>query len=188
MIDYNELSKVISHALRHEPDRYNVELSKGGWVVLVDLVKGIRNNITDFAHITENDIIDLVAKADKRRHEIFDGRIRALHGHSLTIGNELKSIKPPIILYHSTSIGKVEKIKKEGLKPMERQFVHLATTQQAANEVALKKYQGVVLLQINALEAFENNISFYSNNENAIWLCEYVPADYLSVSESKVMS
>ena len=188
MINDNELSKVISHALRHEPDKYNIELSKDGWVAIVDLVKGIRNNIIGLTYITEDDIINLVVSAKKKRHEIFDGRIRALHGHSLIIGGEWKSIKPPAILYHATSTGRIARIEKEGLKPMERQFVHLATTQEAANEVALKKYQSVVLLQINALAAFENSIPFYSNNEDAIWMCECVPPEYLSVSESKVLS
>ena len=37
-IDFIQLSKTVSHALRHKPQFYNLNLDNQGWVLLSDLV------------------------------------------------------------------------------------------------------------------------------------------------------
>ena len=41
-MDFERLSKVISHALRHEPWLYELELDKSGWVLLDQLLQDLR--------------------------------------------------------------------------------------------------------------------------------------------------
>lgn len=79
-IGFYKIKRVVSHALRHEPRSYNLNLDKQGWVLLSDLVlalnlKGVR--------VDENSIAKMVEFFRKKRHQILNGKIRAYYGHSL---------------------------------------------------------------------------------------------------------
>ena len=97
-----ELSKIISHALRHKPEDYNLKLSKDGWVSLDELVSNIKNKVVEYSNLKSDDIIKLISEATKRRHEIKEGQIRALHGHSIEIKTTNRPLMPPAKLFHAT--------------------------------------------------------------------------------------
>ncbi|MBI5373720.1 MAG: RNA 2'-phosphotransferase [Sphingobacteriales bacterium] len=175
------LSKIMSHALRHRPEDYNLKLSDDGWVSIDELVKGIRDKVSGYSNLVDQDIIDVVAKAIKKRHQISSGRIRALHGHSVEIGGDNMSAIPPGKLFHATAQKYLKEIKVNGLNRMRRNYVHLSTHKQGAIEVAEKKYKRIVLLQIDATMASEDGILFYNNDENLTWLCDHVPSKYISI-------
>ena len=78
-----KLSRTLSHALRHEPWRYGLVLDNHGWVRVTDLLICFRNRRNDWRHLTENDIIEMISKSAKNRFELYEGKIRALYGHSL---------------------------------------------------------------------------------------------------------
>jgi putative RNA 2'-phosphotransferase len=82
-LDLIKLSRTVSHALRHETWRYGLELDSYGWVHLIDLVVSLRCHRNEWRKLAENDIIEIISKSDKRRFEIYNGKIRALYGHSL---------------------------------------------------------------------------------------------------------
>jgi putative RNA 2'-phosphotransferase len=176
-----KLSKIISHALRHKPEHYNLKLSEDGWVTVDELVNGIKNNVDGYSSLISQDIIDIVSKAVKKRHQINNGRIRALHGHSLELMADSKPLVPPAKLFHATALKYWSEIENKGLNRMGRNYVHLSTHKQGAVDVAEKKYKSIALLQINAIKASEDGILFYSNDEDLTWLCEHVPAKYISI-------
>lgn len=177
-MDYNKLSKIISHALRHEPHTYGLSLSDGGWVNLNDLIKGITRCCEEFNSITVDDIKIAVTKSSKKRHEIIGDKIRAYYGHSIDIDLKLgKSSEPPIYLYHGTSLDVVNKIKSEGLQKMERQFVHLTEKIEDALSVAKRKSEHIVILRIKAKEAFRNGVEFHV--QSAVWLCTFIPKEFI---------
>jgi putative RNA 2'-phosphotransferase len=176
-----KLSKMISHALRHKPEDYNLKLSKDGWVPIDELARSIKVKAIGHSTLTVEDIINLVSAETKKRHEIKDGQIRALHGHSLEIEIENQPLIPPAKLFHATASNYWDKIKKEGLHKMKRNYVHLSTNKQGAVEIAAKKYKGILLLQVEALKASENGVLFYSNNRDLIWLCKHIQPQYISI-------
>jgi putative RNA 2'-phosphotransferase len=175
------LSKIISHALRHKPQDYNLELSKNGWVSVSELVSAIKGKFIDYSNLTSHDIINLVRGSNKKRHQIVNGQIRALHGHSIKVESDHEPITPPNKLFHATSSGYWEKIKEEGLKPMSREYVHLSAHRQGAIEVAIKKYKEIILLKIDSVKAAEDGILFYSNDKASIWLSAYIPPQYILI-------
>lgn len=175
------LSKIISHALRHQPEDYDLKLSKDGWVSIDELVTSIRTKIIEYSNLENEDVIRMVSEAIKKRHEIKNSQIRALHGHSLKIEINNQPLVPPAKLFHATALNYWEKIKQEGLNKMARNYVHLSTHSQDAKEVAAKKYQNIVVLEIAANKAFEDGILFYSNDRERIWLCKHVPPKYISI-------
>ncbi|HBN76869.1 MAG TPA: RNA 2'-phosphotransferase [Planctomycetaceae bacterium] len=175
---YSRLSQKISHALRHEPWLYELELDDEGWVAAEQLLESLRLENESWNAIVEDDIAEMIRTSSKRRHEIRDGRIRAIYGHS--IPNKLKRIAatPPEVLFHGTSPLVVGVIETKGLSPMSRQNVHLSIDEATALEVGTRKSKEPVLLRVRSLEAFENGIAFYEGNEK-VWLADEVPPQFI---------
>jgi putative RNA 2'-phosphotransferase len=175
------LSRTLSHALRHEPWRYGLELDSYGWVRVTDLLICLRNRTNDCRQLTENDIIEMISKSTKNRFELYEGKIRALYGHSLPEKVFKVPAKPPAVLFHGTSSRLIKQIKHEGLKPMRRQYVHLSVDEQTALQVAERKEGTSVIVTICSTRAYQDGIKFYQGNKNT-WLADHIPSEYLDSS------
>lgn len=178
--DLNKLSKVVSHALRHEPWLYELELDDQGWVTIEALLSALREQKTEWNDLTQTDLVQMINTAGKQRHEIAGDRIRALYGHSLP-GKLLKTrAEPPELLFHGTAPATVDPILESGLLPMGRQYVHLSKTVDMAKQVGGRKDRQPVILLIAAREAYEKGIYFYMGND-AVWLADKVPTEFIKV-------
>jgi putative RNA 2'-phosphotransferase len=176
-----KLSRTLSHALRHEPWRYGLELDNHGWVHVTDLLISFRNCRNDWRYLTENDIIEMNSKSAKNRFEVCEGKIRALYGHSLPEKVIKVPAEPPAVLFHGTSSRLMKQIKHEGLKSMRRQYVHLSIDEQTALQVAKRKEGTSVIVTISATKAYRDGIKFYQGNK-ATWLTDYISPEYLDSS------
>lgn len=174
------LSRVVSHALRHEPWLYELELDEAGWVPVAELLEALRGLGSAWERVGRDDLVQMVATSSKRRHEIDGDRIRALYGHSVP-GRIVKvEARPPAVLFHGTSPQSWESIRGQGLVPMARQYVHLSTEVATAAEVGRRKSSTPVVLWVRADEAYERGVRFLRGNE-MVWLAEAVPAEFLGV-------
>lgn len=99
-IDFIRLSKTVSHALRHEPQSYNLNLDNQGWVLLSDLVIALNSK---GIQVNEFDINEMVKLSEKKRHQILNGKIRAYYGHSVENKILKYPVEPPEFLYHGTT-------------------------------------------------------------------------------------
>ena len=178
-IAYQKLSKIVSYALRHAPWEYELELDGEGWVEIEQLLTALRYD-TEWKEITENELSKMIEVSDKKRHEILDGKIRALYGHSVPQKILKESSTPPSILYHGTKRHLVQQILSEGIQPMGRQYVHLSVDIETAEIVGKRKDSDPVILQIQAEQAFNEGIQFYQGN-NIVWLADHIPHKYIFV-------
>lgn len=173
------LSKRMSHALRHAPDEYGLELAADGSVPLRDLVVALR---TSKQPVTEEDVRRVVAGSDKRRFTIIGGRIRAQYGHSTV----QRIVKQPFVptgpLFHATSPRAVNFIvtMQQGLRPMRRQYVHLTTDRELALDAGRRKAEHPMLLEVDATRAHTDGVQFFVGHDNIV-LADVVPSRYLSV-------
>jgi putative RNA 2'-phosphotransferase len=177
-MNLTQLSKTISHALRHQPWLYELELDNEGWISVDALLTALRQHRADWKNLVADDIARMMAASDKQRFELKAGRIRALYGHSLP-NKLLKQLgKPPDLLYHGTSPKAAQSITREGLKPMGRQYVHLSADKMTALQVGRRKAKTPVILKIQAAEAFASGVRFYAGNEK-VWLADYIPPQFI---------
>jgi putative RNA 2'-phosphotransferase len=126
------------------------------------------------------DLIKTVVETnDKHRFILSDDgkKIRANQGHSINVDLELENKTPPDVLYHGTARHFLDSIKKNGLIPMRRQYVHLSQTEETALKVG-KRHGNPVILYINAKDMYEDGYKFYFS-ENEIWLVDMVPVKYI---------
>ncbi len=174
----SELSRAVSHALRHEPWRYELELDCEGWVDVEQLLESLRSERSDWTTLDEHNLNQMLELSEKRRHEIKDGRIRAIYGHSIPQHLSRKPSKPPAILFHGTNPMNVESMRQFGLNPMNRQNVHLSVDEATAKEVGRRKSKNAIVLRVNAGVAFEQGTAFYAGNEK-VWLADVVPPQFI---------
>ena len=179
-MNYLRLSKEISYALRHNPKQYNLSLDSLGYVQVKELLLALNNSKHYFKEITLEDLQKVIEISDKKRLEIKEDKIRALYGHSFITKIEKVLALPPEILYHGTSHSTLDKILKEGLKPMNRQYVHLSVDQETAIQVGKRRDEKPVLLSIDTKRAIESGIKFYLGNDK-VWLSDPIPAVFLTV-------
>ncbi len=124
------------------------------------------------------DLAYMIARSDKKRHELRDGRIRALYGHSTPHRLLEESVEPPQALYHGTSPKVVEQIKREGLKPMVRQYAHLSIDKVTAEQVGRRRAKTPAVSRVRANAAYLSGISFYRGNE-LVWIADAVPSTFI---------
>ena len=176
-MDYIKLSKEIAYALRHKPEEYNLSLDVEGYALIDDLLEGINNKHKYSKVITIDDINEVIRISDKKRLEISGEYIRALYGHSIDTKIEKQEIMPPDILYHGTTHKAIDSILKEGLKPMNRQYVHLSKDIDMAIRVGKRRDNDPIVLEIDAKKAYEDGIKFYKGNYDVI-LVDFLPYIY----------
>jgi len=169
------ISKAMSYLLRHNPEKFHVLLDPEGFAHLDDLIKALGRK---YKGLTKEDVLEVVSKCEKGRFEINGEDIRACYGHSISTRINYKPIGPPEVLLHGTARRFVDEIMKEGLKPMDRQYVHLTVREDFAREVGRRRDRDPVILKVEARKAYMDGIKFYKANEN-FYLADYIPARYL---------
>ena len=178
-MNYESLSKEISYALRHNPQQYGLVLDEQGWVGVDALISALKEH-GRFRSLTISDIEKMIQLPGKKRHEITNGKIRALYGHSVKDRIMMQPTKPPHVLYHGTANRYVDSIFAVGLMPKDRQYVHLSEDIETATLVGKRRDDNPVILRIDAKQAWNDNVLFYSGSDG-IWLADYVSAKYISV-------
>jgi putative RNA 2'-phosphotransferase len=176
----DEISKVLSHALRHEPWLYELELDDEGWASLDAVLAALREERTEWRDLSRADVERMIESSSKRRHEILGDRIRALYGHSVPGKLRRERGTPPPVLFHGTSPEAAKVILHDGLRPMSRQYVHLSVDTAMAREIGRRKSKMPVLIEIDARGAHEAGVVFYEGNER-VWLADVVPMRFMRV-------
>jgi putative RNA 2'-phosphotransferase len=173
-----EISKFLSFVLRHQPDAIGITLDLEGWTDIAALIAAAAKNGKQL----DRDVIQaVVTTSDKKRFALSeDGlRIRAVQGHS-TESVDINYVEqvPPEFLYHGTATRFMDAIRKEGLLPGSRQYVHLSQDEQTALAVG-QRHGKPAVLKIEALRMHQQGFKFYQA-ENGVWLVNNVPAAQLN--------
>jgi putative RNA 2'-phosphotransferase len=175
---HTDTSKFLSYVLRHEPHAIGLTLDREGWADIAALIAGARQAGRE---LDEALIRAVVASNEKKRFAISeDGRrIRAVQGHSAeSVSIAYAEKVPPEFLYHGTATRFLESILREGLKPGERQHVHLSQDTQTATAVG-QRYGKPVVLTVAARRMQGQGYQFFQA-ENGVWLTPAVPPEFLS--------
>lgn len=182
-ISPNKISRYISLLLRHHPEAAGLTLDEHGWCESEGIIDAVRHkfHLPDF----DMDFLErIVAEDNKGRYSFTSDHrlIRANQGHSVPVDLELKPQIPPEILYHGTAEKSLDSIRRQGLLPMGRQYVHLSWDEKTARQVGARHGKPVVL-QVDCAAMQKDDIPFYLSANN-VWLADRVPAKYLIFPEN----
>jgi len=172
----------MSLILRHEPEKWGLSLDAEGFVPLPQLLTAMQRRMHS---VNEAQLRQVVRESDKQRFEIveadqstLDAKIRARYGHSIQSAVSYEPIEPPEILYHGTARRFLEAIRSEGLRPMNRQYVHLSSEIEQAITVGRRHDGQPIVLTIRAGEAHQAGVRFY-NPEARLYLADEVAPQWI---------
>ncbi|MBE1444687.1 RNA 2'-phosphotransferase [Paenibacillus sp. OAS669] len=176
------LSKFMTRLLRHTPESHGLTLDPEDGSCPFDQLVAVIQAEPRWRRVTAEDIRTVVANSDKQRFEIRGDRIRARYGHShdkvqYTPGT------PPAVLYHGTNTEALPSILREGLRPMNRKYVHLSEGTHFAAMAGSRRGE-LVMLTIDTGKAESEGVAFYYAG-NEVWLAEAVPASCCTVLDGK---
>lgn len=169
------LSKRLAYILRHKPDDFGITLGPGGWVQLDVLLAALEDSGQPSSRAA---VEAMMAAATKTRYEISDGQIRASQGHSIGVDLGLSPMVPPAVLFHGTVDRYLEAINAEGLRPMNRDHVHLSAEVETATSVGSRRGRPIVLT-IDAAAMHAAGHDFFQA-ANGVWLAAAVPPTFIS--------
>ena len=170
------LSRFLTFLLRHKPKDYPLTIDPEGFAPWQEVVAMVQERFYD---VTEEQICSLIAGAEKKRFEIRGDKVRATYGHSFPVDLGGTAAEPPAELYFSAARDLAESMLRGGLKPRDRQYVHLSVSAEEAESVAKRHDPSPAILVIDAKTAHAEGIRFYESGP--LFLVENVPAKFLSL-------
>ena len=170
------LSRFLTFLLRHKPQDYPLTIDREGfapWQEVVDMVQ------ERFYDATEEQIRSLITGAEKKRFEIRGDMVRATYGHSFPVDLGAAEAPPPAQLFYGAARDLAQSMLRGGLKPRDRQYVHLSVSAAEAESVARRHDPAPAILVVDAQAAHAEGIRFFESGP--LFLVEQVPAKFLSL-------
>jgi putative RNA 2'-phosphotransferase len=176
LVSAERISKFLSYVLRHRPKEYPLFFDREGFVPWNDLFAIVEQR---FPEATEDDVLAVLRDSGKQRFEFKDGKARATYGHSFPVDLGLYPVAPPLELYYGSARDLAESILRTGLKPRDRQFVHLSASFEEALAVGKRRDPSPAVIVVDAHGAAAVGVKFYSSGP--LFLTSHVPAKFLSL-------
>ena len=170
------LSRFLTFLLRHKPKDYPLTIDPEGYAPWREVVEMVQERFFD---VTEEQIRSLIEGAEKKRFELRGDQVRATYGHSFPVDLGATSAEPPAQLYFGAARDLAESMLRSGLKPRDRQYVHLSVSAVEAESVARRHDPSPAILVVDAQAAHAEGIRFYATGP--LFLVDEVPAKFLSL-------
>ena len=173
-------SRYIAWVLRHGANKADLPIDDAGWVVIEDLINSLRSRGYRVDEVT---VQAIVANDEKGRYSISQNgqRIRANYGHSIAVALTAPPTTPPEVLYHGTARLSIDSIRRDGLLPGTRQYVHLSDEVAGALSVG-SRHGRPVAIKIDSQTMHDDGMLFYAVGKHT-WLTGQVPVRYLRLHE-----
>jgi putative RNA 2'-phosphotransferase len=178
MISGERISRFLSFLLRHNPKEYGLTFDARGFVEWGELFSRVQERFPD---ITEEELLEIIKESEKKRFEYADGKVRATYGHSFPIELGIDSAEPPETLYYGTARDLAENILREGLKPRDRQFVHLTPSLDEAVASGRRRDPFPAVIAIDGRAAHAAGVHFHQSGP--LFLVKEIPPPFLSLFE-----
>ena len=171
-------SKKMSYALRHRPEEFGLDMAPDASVFLDDLSKALEASTDDILYVVRHD------NKGRFAYNPETGKIWCKHGHTIDgVNPDLEVVvlsvdNLPEVLYHGTKEQFIKSVMKDGLKHMDRNFVHLTPSLKTAKSVAGRRSGKSVILKVNMNDLLNSGHTLYKSGE--VYLIEHVAPDLLS--------
>lgn len=176
-ISLTRVSRGMAAVLRHGIG--GAKIDEHGWVALDELAQTLTKLLR--AKIEEKHILDVIRSDDIGRYEFDENklRIRALYGHSIPVTINYRKVNPEEVetLYHGTVMERMEKIRREGLKPLNRLWVHMYSSFKLAAARSLRRRGTPVILAIDAKRLASECMLFKAGKY--VYVTKHVPSKFI---------
>lgn len=179
--DAERFSRWMAYVLRHNPTRYGLTADQYGFVDLELFMRIARRRYPQASEETLKKLIDAGAST---RFELVENRLRARYGHSIPVQPSGEPVEPPAVLYYGLEAMRLSAVLAEGLKPIDRQMLHLSDRVEDAWAMIRRKTPHPAVVRVDAVQAFKAGILFYL--ERKVYLAAAIPAAHLRAETESV--
>lgn len=177
-LDPARLSRFLALVLRHRAHDFGLAPDGEGFVPLEALVEVVERHASPPAG--RADVLAVLADPRQPRFELREEHVRARYGHAhAQTPVAYPPLEPPEMLYHGTSPVALAHIRRAGLRPGKRQYVHLARERAEAERVSVRRAQAPLVLAVRARAAHAAGVVFHSP-DGLHWLARAVPAEFVA--------
>jgi putative RNA 2'-phosphotransferase len=176
LIPRERISRFLSYLLRHKPREYPLTFDPQGFAPWSEVVDLVQDRYFDAA---EDEIRAVVTESEKKRFEMVEDKVRATYGHSFPVDLGLERTETPPELYYGTARDLAQSILRGGLKPRDRQYVHLSASLEEAEAVGKRRDPAPAIVVVDTRAAREAEVVFYRSGP--LFLVENVPPQFLSL-------
>jgi len=182
--ELNSLSRILAGALRHFPEKMGLMMDGKGWVDIEELIHSIGTSRSGFKWLRKKHIEALVETDPRGRYQIDGGMIRATYGHTIDV--VLDDLPEADIneFFYPVSEEEVDIILEKGLKPADRNQVHLSGSIEKAKEAGKVRIEDPIILRIDGKSAKKDGLKIYHAGTD-VYLTSSVDSKYISKVEKK---
>lgn len=174
------LGRLITGILRHNAEKYHLDIDQKGYVRIDMLAHEIRHSHPrKFHFVGPSHVLAIVLTDEKGRYQLSPDKkyVRATYGHSIDVDlSDLPTDSIPDILYYPTNDEEYEIFKENGIIPAERRWVHLSGSPEKAYIAGLYHYDNPKLLEIDKKKIIDEGEKIYRAGEG-VYITKYVPPD-----------
>ena len=183
--EIDRVGRMMAGILRHFPERFGLTMDGRGWVDLDQFVDAIAKSRPNFARwLRRQHIQALVETDDKGRYQIDGGMIRATYAHSVNVNLDDLPEAQVDTLYFPVAEEEMDIVLESGLRPSDRNMIHLSATPDKAYSAGRVHIPDPLLLEIDVKAASDAG-NFIFRAGKSVYVTEAVEPDYLKKFEDE---
>jgi len=178
--EIDRVGRMMAGILRHFPERFGLTMDSRGWVDLdafVDAIKDSRQNYGRW--LRRQHIVALVDSDEKGRYQIDGGMIRATYAHSVQVNLDDLPECTLDKLYFPVSEEEQDLVLETGLRPSDRNMIHLSATPERAYSAGRVHNPDPLLIEVDVPRASQAG-NFIFRAGKAVYVTDAVEPDFLS--------
>jgi putative RNA 2'-phosphotransferase len=168
------LGKIIEYILFYRPDEFGLFLDDDGSLPTKELMWALHEE-TGWRHIRFSHLKELAYSGFELAFTLEEKCLKPKVETKLTTSDRV----PPTLLFFAARSRAYPAILKYGLKPGNRPYVPLATTEEMAWRIGRRRDPEPILLTVHAARAHDSGQSFFARGE-LLYLVKTLPAPFLS--------
>jgi putative RNA 2'-phosphotransferase len=148
--EIDRVGRMMAGILRHFPERFGLTMDGRGWVDLNEFVNAIRTSRPNYGRWLRTEHIQALVETDEKgRYQIDGGMIRATYAHSVNVNLDDLPEAQVDTLYFPVSEEELDLVLETGLRPSDRNMIHLSATPDKAYSAGRVHNPDPILLQVD---------------------------------------
>ncbi|MEA3165684.1 MAG: putative 2-phosphotransferase [Thermoplasmata archaeon] len=181
--EVDRIGRMMALILRHQPERFGLSMDGRGWVDLDGFVQAICDARQNYARwLRKQHIVALVETDEKGRYQIDGGMVRATYAHSVNVNLDDLPEAQVDTLYFPVSEEEMDLVLEAGLRPTDRNKIHLSATPEKAYSAGRVHIADPLLLQIDVKKASDSG-NFIFRAGKTVYITDAVEPEHLSKFE-----
>jgi putative RNA 2'-phosphotransferase len=183
--EIDRVGRVMAGVLRHFPERFGLQMDGRGWVDLDQFVSALKEHRRDYNRWLRREHIEALVDTDEKgRYQIDGGMVRATYAHSVEVNLDDLPEANVDKLYFPVSEEEMEMVLEAGLRPNDRNMIHLSATAEKAFSAGRVHMREPILLEVDVRKAAAaGNYIFRAGK--SVYVTAAVEPEHLSVFDDE---